>query len=146
MTQRILVPIDLEHESACRDIVDVATTIANNEQAHVTLMTVVEAPPVLVSQYLPRRYEKGLHKSTQEALDEIAASMAVAAGPVETIVRFGSVYREILACTESIPTDLIVMGSHNPTVADYLLGGNAARVLRHAECSIFVVRPATAAD
>lgn len=146
MTQRILVPIDLEHESASRNIAAVATTIANSEQAPVTLMTVVEAPPVLVSQYLPRRYEEGLHKSTQEKLDDMAASMTVAAGPVETIVRFGSVYREILAGAESLQADLIVMGSHNPTVGDYLLGGNAARVLRHADCSIFVVRPATRSD
>lgn len=141
MTEKILVPIDLEHESACRSIVQVAATIANSRPSQVVLVTVVEAPPVLVSQYLPQRYEKGLNQSTQERLDAIAADMSVASGPVETIVRFGSVYREILACAESQQADLIVMGSHDPGVADYLLGGNAARVLRHAKCSIFVVRP-----
>ncbi|MDH3475684.1 MAG: universal stress protein [Rhodospirillales bacterium] len=36
--------------------------------------------------------------------------------------------------------DLIITGSHKPNVSDYLLGSNAARVVRHASCSVFVVR------
>jgi nucleotide-binding universal stress UspA family protein len=59
---------------------------------------------------------------------------------VEAIVRFGSVYKEILAYAKTIGADLIVMGSHEPSVGDYLLGGNAARVVRHATCSVHIVR------
>ena len=59
----------------------------------------------------------------------------------ETAVRFGSVYREIIACARSEGVDLIVMGSHAPNVADYLLGSNAARVVRHSPCSVHIVRP-----
>jgi nucleotide-binding universal stress UspA family protein len=36
--------------------------------------------------------------------------------------------------------DLIVVGSHRPAMKDYLLGTNAARVVRHAHCSVLVVR------
>jgi nucleotide-binding universal stress UspA family protein len=35
---------------------------------------------------------------------------------------------------------MIVMASHRPELKDYLLGPNAARVVRHAECSVLVVR------
>ena len=35
---------------------------------------------------------------------------------------------------------LIVMGSHHPELKDYLLGPNAAKVMRHADCSVMVVR------
>ena len=36
--------------------------------------------------------------------------------------------------------DLIVIGCHAPGVGDFLLGSNAARVVRHAGCSVYVVR------
>ena len=36
--------------------------------------------------------------------------------------------------------DLIVVGSHRPAMRDYLLGTNAARVVRHAHCSVLVAR------
>jgi nucleotide-binding universal stress UspA family protein len=41
-----------------------------------------------------------------------------------------------------VNADLIVMASHKPTVTDYLLGANAAHVVRHAGCSVMVVRGA----
>ncbi len=34
----------------------------------------------------------------------------------------------------------IVMASHRPGLQDYLLGSTAARVLRHANCSVYIVR------
>jgi nucleotide-binding universal stress UspA family protein len=35
---------------------------------------------------------------------------------------------------------LIVVGSHRPTMATYLLGSNAKTIVRHAKCSVLVVR------
>jgi nucleotide-binding universal stress UspA family protein len=34
---------------------------------------------------------------------------------------------------------LIVMGAHRPAFQDYLIGPNAARVVRHAKCSVLVL-------
>ena len=36
--------------------------------------------------------------------------------------------------------DLIVVGSHRPAMATYLLGSNASTIVRHAPCSVLVVR------
>jgi nucleotide-binding universal stress UspA family protein len=66
--------------------------------------------------------------------------MGAAADRVTTAVRFGGTYQEILAHAEKIGAELIVIGSHKPNVADYLLGSTAARVVRHARCSVYVVR------
>jgi len=45
-----------------------------------------------------------------------------------------------LAVAEEAVADLIVVGSHRPAMKDYLLGTNAARVVRHARCSVLVAR------
>ena len=56
-----------------------------------------------------------------------------------SVVRVGNVYEEILKLADEIACDLIVMASHRPELKDYLLGPNAARVVRHANCSVLVV-------
>jgi len=50
------------------------------------------------------------------------------------------IYAEILGVAEEAEADLVVVGSHLPAVKDYLLGTNAARVVRHARCSVFDAR------
>jgi nucleotide-binding universal stress UspA family protein len=35
---------------------------------------------------------------------------------------------------------LIVMNSHRPDLRDHLIGSNASQVVRHASCSVLVVR------
>ncbi len=37
-------------------------------------------------------------------------------------------------------TDCIIIPSHRPDLSDYLLGSTASRVVRHAQCSVFVLR------
>lgn len=59
---------------------------------------------------------------------------------VRHVVGRGTVYEEILRIAGEIGSDLIVIGSHRPELKDYLLGPNAARVVRHADCSVLVVR------
>ena len=51
-----------------------------------------------------------------------------------------SIYAKILGVAEEAEADLIVVGPHRPAMKDYLLGTNAARVLRHARCSVLVAR------
>jgi universal stress protein F len=41
---------------------------------------------------------------------------------------------------EKINADLIIMPAHRLKLQDYLLGTNTAKVVRHALCSVLVVR------
>ncbi len=52
----------------------------------------------------------------------------------------GTIYVGILDLAANIEADLIIMASHRPEMRDYLLGANAAKVVRHAKCSVMVVR------
>jgi nucleotide-binding universal stress UspA family protein len=61
--------------------------------------------------------------------------------PMETRVGTGSASRGILQLAEQVEADLIVLASHRPEMRDWLIGANASRVVRHARCSVLVVRP-----
>jgi len=49
-------------------------------------------------------------------------------------------YEAIIKVAEEKACDLIIMASHRPELRDYLLGPNAARVVRQAKQSVLVVR------
>ena len=55
-------------------------------------------------------------------------------------MRSGHAYNTILDEAEKSGADLIIIASHRPGLQDYLLGSTAAKVVRHANCSVLVVR------
>jgi threonine synthase len=87
----------------------------------------------------PSSWEKALPVALNSLADFIGENVP---GEIEVAhsVGHGTIYKEILATAERIGADLIVMASHRPAQSDYLLGPNAARVVRHATCSVLVVR------
>lgn len=73
-------------------------------------------------------------------LHEFVAENVPSDRKVQHIVTDGAVYEAILIMAEKVNADLIIMSSHRPEMRDYLLGPNAARVVRHGKCSVMVVR------
>lgn len=59
---------------------------------------------------------------------------------IEAVVLSGRVGQTIVEYAKEIGADLIVMGSHKPGLVDYFLGSTASRVVRHAPCSVHVLR------
>ena len=78
--------------------------------------------------------------SAKSDLDALAAKCVPDGVKVDTIVACGTIYQEILKAIKAVGPDLVVVASHRPELKDYLLGPNAARVVRHAACSVLVVR------
>ncbi len=140
MYTKIIVPIDLEQRDRIDGVLRVTAAVADADNADLHLLSIISAAPAVVSQHLPVGYEQMAAKTVEQDLKTLIASMKVTVGRIITTVRFGGIYQEILAYAEKVGADLIVIGSHKPNVADYLLGSNAARVVRHAACSVFVVR------
>ena len=81
-----------------------------------------------------------LDPGTGRHIADIAAGVALPEGRVSSVVRLGGVYAEVLEEADKIAADLIVVGSHRPKMSTYLLGSNAASIVRHAHCSVLVIR------
>lgn len=140
MFKNFLVAVDLEHDTHIDGLLRVASDMANAQGAKVHLLHVIRAAPAVVSQFLPKSYETMASETIEKDLTALAAKVDLAGGAPAISVRFGDVYQEILAYANKIGADLIIVASHKPNVGDYLLGTTAARVVRHATCSVFVVR------
>ena len=140
MFNQILAAVDLDHSDNAEKILQIAVDIANTYTARLQVVSVIGAVQQVVSQYLPEGYEKMAMKGTKQDLAKLLANVELVKGDVTITARFGDIYREILAQAEKSAADLIVIGSHKAQAIDFLLGTNAARVVRHASCSVFVVR------
>ncbi len=140
MYKDILLPIDLEHEST-EKAVPVAVNLCQLTGANLHVLAVLpDFGMSIVSQYFPKDYEE---KASEAALDRCRAFVKqhIPDGiQVRHVVGSGTVYDVILNTAEKVKADLIVMASHRPELKQYLLGPNAARVVRHAQCSVLVVR------
>ncbi len=146
MYKTILVPIDLHEEGSWREALPVAVDHARSHGARLHVATVVpDVTLTLDTAHVPKDANRRVVEDARRRLDAFAKEHTPAGGEVqvETAVRQGSVYGEILGLAREIDADLIVMASHRPERRDYLIGPNAARVVRHAPCSVLVVRPKT---
>jgi nucleotide-binding universal stress UspA family protein len=141
MFRNILVPVDLSDKHSWRKALPAAIAMGEAFGAKLHVITVVpEFGLPIVGQYFPEGYEEKVRQQAAKQLKAFVAEQVPDAVPTRRIVAEGKIYREILNAAKSIEADLIVMGSHHPELKDYLLGPNAAKVVRHADCSVLVVR------
>jgi nucleotide-binding universal stress UspA family protein len=106
----------------------------------VRLVYVRSIVPVTYMEFVPPTFDSEQQADTERNLASIAEGVALPRDRVSSVVRLGSVYAEVLDEAERIGADLVVVGSHRPTMATYLLGSNAAAIVRHARSSVLVVR------
>ena len=141
MYKNILIPIDLKHESSWQRALPIALVEARHSGAQLHVVTVIPAVDMLLTAvHLPKDFNRKQREQASHQLAELVKKEVPDDISVRQTVKEGSVYREILHEADDVNADLIVMASHRPELKDYLLGLNAARIVRHADCSVLVVR------
>ena len=142
MYRHILVPLDLRQPKAHTKILDTVQQHFCDARAALHLVTVLPHDESLgiLSQFIPEGFEEAQEARALESLEQIAAGLDGRFASVTPHVRSGNVYVEVLAQAEQAKADLIILGAHKPELKDYLLGPSAARIMRHADCSVLVVR------
>ena len=142
MVQRIVLPLDLDEEGSWRKALPTAIGLARHSGAELHVMTVVPNDHfrmTVVAQLIPEGYEERIIEDAKQRLSDLLKQHAEGV-PVQQAVRRGSIYKEILRYARDTEADLVVMAAHRPEMRDYLLGPNAAQIVRHADCSVWVVR------
>lgn len=140
MFKTIVVPIDLADVAVAKPALDAAIELARMSGGDLRLVTVRSLMPVTYMEYVPVDFDATAKVEAEAELKLLAASLALPKNKVSTVVRVGSVYGEVLEEAKATGADLIVVGSHRPSMATYLIGSNAGTIVRHATCSVLVVR------
>jgi nucleotide-binding universal stress UspA family protein len=141
MYSKILVPVDVAEPDMTKLALDAALALATTgAAAQLRLINVQPLVPVAFIDYIPPNFDEEMRVAAEKDLTDLAAKIALPRERVSSTVRFGAIYPEVLAEAEDWGADLIVVGSHRPTMATYLLGSNAKTIVRHAKCSVLVVR------
>ena len=141
MYKDILVPIDLTEESSWKSVLPIVLDMAKAFDATLHVMTVVSSYGMsIIQQYFPAGNIEEVVTKANAHLHEFVKQHIPANISVQHIIAKGAVYECIIDTAEKVNADLIVMSAHRPELKDYLLGPNAAKVVRHSNRSVLVVR------
>lgn len=147
-TSHMLVPHDWS--TSADQALEYAMHMAGLFQARLTVLHVMQPVPLAgvdVGVALPENYLQALEADAQQSMDAALARVTAAGLTAESVMMYGVPWQVIVDTAGASQVDLIVMGTHGRTgLTHFLLGSVAERVVRHAPCSVLVVRSrATAA-
>ncbi|WP_095590869.1 universal stress protein [Actibacterium ureilyticum] len=138
MFTQIMAPVDLAHAERLGRALGVTADLARHYGAPVCYVAVGAATPGKLA-HTPQEF--------QQKLDAFAAEQAAKHGHSATakalITPDPAVDMDdsLLKAVEQVGADLVVMASHVPGVADYLLPSHGGRMASHSGASVLIVRP-----
>jgi nucleotide-binding universal stress UspA family protein len=136
--ERILVALDFsaESHSALRYAVMLGKKFGSTLMLVHVVEPVLSAPEVIIPECTSDRVAKQAMGELRDLADEISDGCRV----VETAVRRGIAFFEIIEAAKAMGADLLVVGTHGRTgLSRALLGSTAEKVMRHAPCPVMVV-------
>ena len=143
MSNGVLCAIDISSDDQDAHVLKVAIQQASLRGTHLDVMTVLPDYGLsLVGSYFDKNQHAKVEENAKDLLSEGVARHTENKQNPETraVVATGSVYEQVLQLAKTTKCALIVIGAHRPELSDYLLGPNAARIVRHSHCSVYVVR------
>lgn len=135
MYDNILVAVALDHSPHADDALKIARAISN-QGARITALHVIEEMPTYVAAQVPADLLADRKPAAEAELNAELGGLS----DVKPVVVYGHAGRTIVDFAEEHDIDCIVIASHRPGLQDYFLGSTAQRVVRHAQCSVHVLR------
>lgn len=146
-TQYFLVPIDFSQSAD--QALDYAIALAGKLQAHLTLLHVIHAMPLGVTDMgaaLPYSYLQDLEAEITQSMQDYLKRVQDAGLEGEIAIVHGVPFDEIVQMAKAKNVNLIIMGSHGRTgLGRLFLGSVAEKVVRLAPCPVLVTRQAAQA-
>jgi len=135
MYSNVLVALSLEH-----GISDLALSTARalvSDGGKITAAHVHEPPNSSILAFLD---EGAVVKSNQRAKANLAERVKGETGVSAVLLEGQSAGRTVTEYANTHGIDCIVLASHQPGMKEFFLGSTAALVVRHAHCSVHVLR------
>lgn len=141
MFKNILIPVDLAHEEQLRQLVEAAILLVNNQEGTINLLYVDQS--FMHQGSYPHLDEKTFadhKKDARERMEHLLKGLVPANLIGVCGIRKGTVHDQVIEQSKLVKADVILIMAHRPGISSYFIGSNAEKVVRHAECSVFVIR------
>lgn len=139
MFKKVLVPIDVSHKERNDTLIQRSKELADANGGSLTLLNVVQDVPGYIAAELPAGVHERVLDNTRAELKRLAEKHGLPSD-TEINITHGHPAQKILEASSEGKADVVVVASHQPGLADYLLGSVAGKVVRHASCSVVVLR------
>jgi len=136
MYRKIIVPVEMGQLEKGEKILRKAMALLD-EGGRIVLLNITEHIPGYLTIDLPADF---IDRNVVEAETRLKALSDACGANAEILIKVGSPAREIISTADELAADLVIIASHRPNIANYLLGSTADRVVRHANCSVLVDR------
>jgi len=140
MFKNVLVPLHLAYVKNHKKLFTGALKVLEQDEGRLSLLYVNENRQGSVYPVLDEEGEKHQNEDAFQRLKEIAQEHQLPRGKISFNIRNGSVHRETLEEAHRVGADAIVMMATKPSLGSYFISSTAERVIRHAACSVFVIR------
>ena len=127
-----------------------ATSLAQEADAHLTVVHVIELPPDLPREVhengfaVPQRVQESIALVEEDRLARLQVAIpdsVRAYCTADTLLATGKPYREILRIAAEQQADLLVVGIHGRGAIDrFLFGSTAQHLVRQATCPVLTLR------
>jgi len=137
MYTKILVPVDLEHLDRLEKALTVAIALGKEYGAEICYVGVTTALPSKVA-HTPGEYTQKLEGFAQQQ----AAASGLTAGAKVFVSHDPTIdlIETLLRAIDELGSDLVVMASHIPGVAEHICASHGGALASHAKVSVFLVR------
>lgn len=143
MSNSVLCAVDLSNGEDDLKTIQTAARMAALEGSQLDVIAVMPPygmPPV--GAFFNKDHHDEMVAEGRKALDALITKALDAKrnDQVRHVIATGTAYDEVLKLAAATEPWLIVVGASKSEVSDYLLGPNAARIVRHSHTSVYVVR------
>jgi nucleotide-binding universal stress UspA family protein len=141
--RQIVIPVDFGEQSMIA--LGQSYNLARLTKSEITLVYVIDEDFLKPFQDVvsaKHNYENHLRDDIKLKLDQLAEKVHKETGiRVNTLIRTGKVYEEIVEAAKETDAALIVMGTMGAVgLKKRILGSNASRVVREAECPVITIK------
>ncbi|MGA9253082.1 MAG: universal stress protein [Roseobacter sp.] len=134
MYKKIIVALSLDH--GISETALAKAKLLLDPGGEIIALHVYERPSGMAGAYIAEDDMQRAQNAAQQRLAERVRDIPEA----RPVLINGHSGRVIADFAKDQGADCIIMGSHKPGLGDFFLGSTAARVVRHAHCSVIVLR------
>lgn len=143
---RIVIPIDFGEQSLIA--LGQSYNLARLTKSDITLLNVIDEDflkPFQDIRTAKHNYENHLRTDIENRLKELAAKVHSETGiHVDTMIRTGKIYNEIVEAARETDASLIIMGTMGKVgLKKRIIGSNASRVVRESDCPVITIKGKT---